>query len=70
MNPTAALALTNLLLGLLDRATQVSTLLQKSRAEGRDPTVDEMDALFAEDAQARVELANAIAAAQPQQPTP
>lgn len=50
------LALSNLLLGLLDRAAQIQTLLVKTRAEGRDPTDEELDALFADDAAARAAL--------------
>jgi hypothetical protein len=50
------LALSTLLLGLLDRAAQIQALLVKTRAEGRDPTAEELDALFADDAAARAQL--------------
>lgn len=50
------LALSNLLLGLLDRAAQIQALLVKTRAEGRDPTDAELDELFADDAAARTAL--------------
>lgn len=58
-----ALALTNLLLGLLDRQAQITALLNKAHAEGRDVTAEELDGLFADDAAARDQLAQAIAAA-------
>ena len=57
------LALSSLLLGLLDRATQISGLLQTAQAEGRDVTAAELDALFALDHVAKLELQNAIDAA-------
>jgi hypothetical protein len=58
-----ALALTTLLLGLVDRAAQIGTLLSTAHAEGRDVTAEELDALFAQDDVARAELQAAIAAA-------
>lgn len=58
-----ALALTNLLLGLIDRQTAIANLLAKAHAEGRDVTAEELDGLFATDAAARGELQAAIDAA-------
>lgn len=55
-----ALILTNLLLGLLDRADQIGSLLAKAHSEGRDVTPEELDALFADDATARAQLQAAI----------
>lgn len=57
------LAVTNLLLGLLDRATVLSNLLKTAAAEGRDITAEELDGLFADDAAARAQLDAAIDAA-------
>ena len=51
-----ALVLTSLLLGLLDRSTQISALLNKAQKEGRDVTAEELDALFANDAASRAAL--------------
>jgi hypothetical protein len=42
-------ALVSLLLGLLDRATTIGALLSKTRAEGRQPSPEELDELFAAD---------------------
>jgi hypothetical protein len=47
------LALATMLLGLLDRAAQIQTLLVKTQSEGREPTKEELDALFADDQVAR-----------------
>lgn len=49
-------ALVGLLLGLVDRAAAVSSLLAKTRAEGRQPSAEELDALFAADDTARAKL--------------
>lgn len=54
---------TNLLLGLLDRQTQIAALLSKAHAEGRDVTSAELDGLFADDQAARGQLQTAIDAA-------
>ena len=56
-----ALILTNLLLGLLDRAGAIGTLLTKAQAEGRDITAEELDGLFQADADARALLDAEIA---------
>ena len=58
-----ALALTNLMLGLLDRQAQITALLNKAHTEGRDVTTAELNGLFASDAAARGELQAAIDAA-------
>ncbi len=50
-----------LLLGLLDRASQINMLIDTARKEGRDVTVTELDALVAKDNAARDALAKAIA---------
>jgi hypothetical protein len=56
-------ALVALLLGLLDRAAALKALIDTTRAEGRDPTVAEIDALFAADESARATLQAQIDAA-------
>ena len=53
-------ALVTLLLGLVDRAAAAGALLAKTRAEGRQPTAEELDGLFAEDDAARAKLQAAI----------
>lgn len=58
-----ALALTNLLLGLIDRQATIAALLARAHAEGRDVTAEELDALFAADDVARAELQRTIDAA-------
>lgn len=55
-----AALLVDLLLGLLDRAAAIGGLLTKAKAEGRDVTSAELDALFAEDATAKAALQAAI----------
>jgi hypothetical protein len=55
-----AAVLVDLLLGLLDRAAAIGGLLTKAKAEGRDVTSAELDALFAEDATAKAALQAAI----------
>ena len=58
-----ATLLITLLLGLLDRATQIGALIQKARGEGRDVTPAELDALVSADDVARQALVDAIRAA-------
>ena len=55
--------LITLLLGLLDRASQIGTLITTARGEGRDVTKEELDALVAMDQAARADLVAAIAKA-------
>lgn len=55
-----------LLLGLLDRATQVTQLIDKARAENRDVTVSELDALSTAFDEANAKLTDAIAEAKAQ----
>lgn len=55
-----AAVLVDLLLGLLDRAAAIGGLLSKAKAEGRDITTAELDALFADDATAKAALQAAI----------
>ena len=50
-----------LLLGLIDRAAAYGALISKAKAEGRDVSEAELDALASEDDQARKELEAAIA---------
>lgn len=57
--PTAALAI-QLLLGLLDRATQIGALISKAQAEKRDITPAELDQLVAADDAAKKALQDAI----------
>jgi hypothetical protein len=68
MNST--LMATNLLLGLLDRAAAIGSLLALAQAEGRDITAAELDDVFLADAAAREQLVAAIAAAKAAQPNP
>lgn len=58
----AALAV-QLLLGLLNNATAIGSLLKQAQAEGRDITDAELAALTAADDAARKALVDAIAAA-------
>lgn len=51
----------SLLLGLLDRATQIGTLIETARKENRDITTAELDTLVAKDNEARDALTKAIA---------
>lgn len=60
MNATVVVTL---LLGLLDRASQIGALLQKAQAEGRDVSDAELDALVVDDDAAKKALADAIAKA-------
>lgn len=62
MNAENSLALVTLMLGLLDRATQIGNLINQARAEGRDVSAAELDALKAADDVARAELVAAIEA--------
>lgn len=64
MNTNDALLLTTLLLGLLDRATSMGSLLTKLQTEKRAATPAEWAAVHAADAAARLELVDAIARAQ------
>jgi hypothetical protein len=57
-NNTATLV--SLLLGMVDQAAKASALLAKTRAEGRQPTDEEMQTFFAADDKARAELQTAI----------
>lgn len=52
-----------LLLGLLDRAAAVGTVIAKAHAEGRDVTEAELQQAFADDDAARDRLRDAIAKA-------
>lgn len=54
-------ALVTLILGLLDRAAVAGALLTKTRAEGREPTAAELDALERDDDAARDRLQAEIA---------
>ena len=55
----AELAIT-LLLGLLDRAAQIGALISSAKAQGRDVTEAELNALAADDDVARKALEEAI----------
>ena len=59
MGANAGLVL-SLLFGLLDRAAAIAQLLRTARAENRDVTDAELDALVHDDDAARAELVNAI----------
>lgn len=56
-------ALITLLLGLLDRAAAISALLTKTRAEGREPSAEELASLDADFDFALQVLSDAIATA-------
>ena len=58
-----AAILVDLLLGLVDRAATISTLLSTAKAEGRDVSAAELDTLFAGDDAARASLQAKIDAA-------
>lgn len=58
------MALISLMLGLLDRASQIGTLINTARGEGRDVSAAELQQLAAQDDKARDELVAAIAKAQ------
>ena len=60
MGAGAAVAL-ELLFGLLDRASSIAALINKAKAENRDVTDAELDALAVLDDAARVALEAAIA---------
>ena len=60
MNATIAI---QLLLGLLDRASAIGALISKARADKRDISDAELDALMAADDAARAALEKTIAAA-------
>lgn len=61
-----AIAVLNLAVGLLGQLSSLSALLSKAKAEGRDITDAELDALARQDAEARSRLAEAIAGARAQ----
>lgn len=65
MGSGAALAL-QLLLGLLDRASQVGALINAAKSENRDITNAELDTLVAADDKAKQDLEDAIADARKQ----
>lgn len=52
-----------ILLSLLDRASEIGALIAKAQGEGRDVTPEELDTLSAKDDVAKAALAAAIAAA-------
>lgn len=60
------LAAINLVLALLAEGGPVSMLIDKARSEGRTISQPELDALFAQDSDARAALVAAIAVAQGQ----
>ena len=57
MNTTAVI---DLILSLVTRLQAAAALIRKARAEGREITNEELDALAAEDDAARAELVAAI----------
>lgn len=63
MDPVTAITL---LLGLLDKATQIGALITKAQKEGRDITSAELKQLVAADDEARKLLNDAIANAKAQ----
>jgi hypothetical protein len=60
------LLLTNLLTTLLGKATEYAALIARARAESRDVTGAELQALLASDDQARAELEAAIERSNPE----
>lgn len=60
-----ALVLTSLMLGLLERSTQIAALLNTAQKEGRDITAEELDVLFANDAASRTALQTYIDSMKP-----
>jgi hypothetical protein len=59
-----ALALTSLMIELITQAQQIGMLIQKARAENRDISDEEMDALVGIDNAAKIRLQAAISASQ------
>jgi RNA:NAD 2'-phosphotransferase (TPT1/KptA family) len=57
------LALVTLLLGIIERAAAVGSLINTARAQGRDISLEELEALTDADDKARSELQAAIARA-------
>lgn len=53
----------NIVLSLLDRATQIGNIIKQAQDAGRDVTADELNHLMAADGAARQDLVDAIAAA-------
>jgi hypothetical protein len=53
-------ALVTLLLGVIDRAAQISSIIQLAKAQNRDVTQAELDMLLAQDLVARQRLVDAI----------
>ena len=62
---TNLLALTTLLLQYSDKIASMAKLMNTATAEGRDISDAELDALFADDDEARARLIALIAAAKP-----
>lgn len=56
----------SLLIALIQNADKVSRLIQEARAEGRDITTEELDALFVESDVAMAEARAAVAEARSQ----
>lgn len=54
-------AIISLVLGLIDRAASYAAVLNKAKAEGRDVTEAEVDAIVAADDKARLAEQDAIA---------
>jgi hypothetical protein len=69
INATNSAVLLQLLIGLLDRATQIGQLISNARNEGRDVSADELEDLLALDTVARRALQTAINAARNEQAT-
>jgi hypothetical protein len=68
MNPTSIDLLLTLMIQMLNRAAEFGALITRARAEGRDITAAELDALAANDDLMRDQLQQAINEAKAKQP--
>lgn len=62
MTPAQGDILISLMIATIARASEISALLQQTRAQGREPTKEELDGVRAAAAQAQADLEAAIAA--------
>lgn len=70
MNSENLLTAVTLLLGIVEQASKVASVIQQAQAEGRDLTVEELAAFRQADDIARERLETAIAQAQGEQNGP
>lgn len=68
MNPANIILILDLIISLTDRVASLSSLIKKARAEGRDVTEEEIQALVVDDDAAKKALDEAIAKAKAEAP--